>query len=274
MNPSVAVTQLKCKLGDVEANLRRMRDLAQKARRKGLDVLCFPELVTTGYSLGQRWVDLAEPIPGPTTEKLGQIAGDLRSYLIVGMSERDSHSDRIFNSAVLIDRGGEVAGIYRKVHLWNEERRYFTPGNEFKVFSTDFGAVGIGICYDLEFPETSRILALGGAKILFFPAAEMRPFENQVETYLRSRAAENGVFVCMSNRIGREERTVFFGRSQIVSPTSRVMARAKGSPGLATARLHLETIANERKKLPYLQQRMPVVYGALQLSRACVMLYN
>ena len=264
MNATVAVTQLKCKLSDVEVNLRRMRDLAQKAGRKRVDVLCFPELVTTGYSLGQKWIDLAEPIPGPTTEKLGQIASDLGSYLIAGMSERDPQSDRVFDSAVLIDRGGEVAGVYRKVHLWDEERRYFTPGNEFKVFSTDVGAIGIGICYDLEFPETSRILALGGAEMIFFPAAEMRPFENHVDNFLRSRAAENGVFVCMSNMIGREGKTVFFGHSQIVSPDCRVMTRAKGSPSLTTARLDLESITRERKRLPYLQQRMPAGYGALQ----------
>jgi len=241
-----------------------MRDLAQKAGRKGVDVLCFPELVTTGYSLGQKWIDVAELIPGPTTEKLGRIASDLGSYLIAGMSERDSQSGRVFDSAVLIDRGGEVAGVYRKVHLWDEERRFFTPGNEFKVFSTDVGAVGIGICYDLEFPETSRILALGGAEMIFFPAAEMRPFENHVDNFLRSRAAENGVFVCMSNMIGREAQTVFFGHSQIVSPDCRVMARARGSPGLATARLDLRSIARERRRLPYLQQRMPAAYGALQ----------
>lgn len=180
------------------------------------------------------------------------------------MSERDSQSDRIFDSAVLIDRGGEIAGVYRKVHLWDEERRYFTPGNEFKVFSSDVGAIGIGICYDLEFPETSRILALGGAEMIFFPAAEMRPFENHVDPFLRSRAAENGVFVCMSNMIGREDQTVFFGHSQIVSPDCRVMTRAKGLPSFTTARLDLESIARERKRLPYLQQRMPTVYGALQ----------
>ena len=162
-----------CKLGDVQANLARMNDLARRISRKEVDVRCYPELVTTGYSLGQKWVELAETVPGPTTDKLGQVAREFGFHLIAGISERDPESGRIFNSAVLINSEGEVAGAHRKVHLWDEERRYFTPRNEFKVFKTKVGTLGIGICYDLEFSETSRILALCGAEILFFPSAEM-----------------------------------------------------------------------------------------------------
>lgn len=253
-----------CKLGDVQANLARMNDLARRISRKEVDVLCYPELVTTGYSLGQKWVELAETVPGPTTDKLGQVAREFGFHLIAGISERDPESGRIFNSAVLINSEGEVAGAHRKVHLWDEERRYFTPGNEFKVFKTKVGTLGIGICYDLEFPETSRILALCGAEILFFPSAEMRPYENHVDTCVRSRATENTVFVCFSNTIGREGQTVFFGHSQIVSPACRVLAKAKASESYVIARLDLDSIQKQRTTSPYLQQRAPSAYGALQ----------
>jgi len=265
MNTTVAVAQMNCKLGDVQTNVRRIRDLVQKIQRKEVHVICLPELVTTGYSLGQKWVDLAEPVPGPTTERLGKIATEFGFYLIAGMSERDLESNRIFNSAVLIEPEGQVIGVHRKVHLWDEERRYFTAGKEFRVFKSKVGTIGIGICYDLDFPESARILALSGAEIIFFPSAYMRPFENYADTYARSRATENGVFVCFSNRIGRESRLVFFGRSQIVSPGCRILARAQSLESFAMARLDLDSIQKQREKIPYLRHRVHAAYGALQL---------
>ena len=115
MKTTVAVTQMNCRLGDVQANLGRMNDLARRISRKEVDVVCYPELVTTGYSLGQKWVELAETVPGPTTDKLGQTAREFGFHLIAGISERDSESDRIFNSAVLINSEGKVAGVHRKI---------------------------------------------------------------------------------------------------------------------------------------------------------------
>jgi predicted amidohydrolase len=254
---------MKCKLGDTPANLRQMESLAQRLRRKEVDIVCFPELVTTGYTLHEKWVDLAEPAPGPSTETLGRIAREFGFYLITGMPERDTQSNRIFNSAVLMTPQGDLAGVYRKVHLWNEERKYFTPGDRFPVFETKIGRIGVGICYDLEFPESTRIMALNGAQIVFFPAADMRPFERHIDVYVRSRAAENGVFVAFSNRIGREEGSVFFGRSQVVSPACHVLARANQSQPFAVARIEPSEILKERQKLPYLQQRVPAAYSAL-----------
>ncbi len=263
MNPKIAVAQLDCKLGDVHANLLRMTKLASSINRKETDLVCFPELVTTGYSLGERWARLAEPIPGPTTEHLSRIASEFGFYLIAGIAERDLNADRIYNSAVLIDDEGEIIGVYRKVHLWGEERRHFTPGSSFSVFRTKIGRVGIGICYDLEFPESARTLAMNGAEIVFFPSAEMTPFEKHVDAFVPSRAAENGIFVAFSNRVGREGQTVFFGHSQIASPSCRLLARSSSREGFCEARLEMANIAKERKRVPYLQQRVPTAYANL-----------
>jgi len=267
MSIKVAVAQMNCNLGKARRNLQRLATLARKIGKKEADIVCFPELVTTGYSLYARWRDLAEPIPGPSTEQLSRISREFGFYLIAGMPERDAASGNIFNSAVLLSPEGEVEGVYRKVHLWDKERIHFSPGKEFPVFRTQFGIIGVGICYDLEFPESSRAMALKGAELLFFPSAEMKPMERHVDIYLRSRAAENCVFAAFSNRIGREGKTVFFGRSQIVSPTCRTLARITGSEGFAVATINLLSLAKERRFLPYLEQRVPSAYEMPQLAQ-------
>ena len=263
MKPKVAAVQMDCKLGDVGSNLSTIETLAKRCRTSEADIVCFPELATTGYSLNRRWRDYSETIPGPTSNRLARFASEFGFYLICGIAERDTESKRIFDSAVLINPNGDFVGVYRKIHLWATERKYFTPGRRFSVFKTKFGKIGIGICYDLEFPEPARAMALQGAEIIFFSSAQPSPMENHVDTYLRSRAAENCVFVAHSNRIGREGKTVFFGQSQIVSPTCRALARKDGEQGFAMARIDFRSSHRMRKKLPYLQQRVPSAYSAL-----------
>ncbi|HUK51570.1 MAG TPA: nitrilase-related carbon-nitrogen hydrolase, partial [Terriglobales bacterium] len=184
MNPRVSVAQMDCKLGNVKHNLKTIHHLAEKAARSEPDILCFPELATTGYSLNARWRKFSENIPGPATERLAQIANEHGFYLVCGMSELDSHSKHIFNSSVLLSPNGRIVGVYRKVHLWDKERQYFTPGDSFRVFNTKIGKIGLGICYDLEFPESARAFAVQGANMVVYSSAEPHPFEDYVEIYL------------------------------------------------------------------------------------------
>lgn len=265
---SVAIAQMNCKLGDVDKNLQRIEKIAQKASTRDPDIVCFPELVTTGYSLNERWRDLAETVPGPSTERLGRISSQSGFCLIAGMPERDPKTNRIYNSAVLLDPDDGVVGVYRKVHLWGSEREYFTAGDRFKTYRTKFGTIGIGICYDLEFPEATRIMAIKGADVVFFPSAEMKPFEKYIETYVRSRAAENCVFVAFANRIGREGETIFFGHSQVVSPACSPLARVASSEGFALARIDLADLSKQRERFPYLMHRVPAVYEGLGSQQA------
>ncbi len=263
----ISVAQMDCSLGDVEENLNRMEALERAAQKREAYVLCFPELATTGYSLNERWRKLAESVPGHTVDTLSRIADEFGFYLISGIVERDSISNRIFDSAVLIGPQGDVAGVYRKVHLWGAERGYFTPGTQFPIFKTRLGKIGIGICYDLEFPESARTMAMKGADLIFFASAEMKPLENHIDTYVRSRAAENCIFIGFSNRIGREGKTVFFGHSQIVSPTCRTLAETKVSQGLAVASLDFASLSKIRKeKFPYLKHRVPAAYTTLRAN--------
>ena len=265
MNPKVAVAQMNCKLGKTATNLNSIREIAERAARSEPHILCFPELATTGYSLNAKWRKFSETIPGPTTEHLANIAEEFGLYLICGVPELDSRSKEIFDSSVLIRPDGGIVGTYRKIHLWKLERRYFTPGKRFHVFNTRIGKIGLGVCYDLEFPESARALALQGAEIIVYSSAQPHPMEAHVDAYIRSRAGENCLYVCHSNRIGREGEITFFGQSQIVSPECKVLTKLGREKGFATARLDLGMIHRLRRtKLPYLKERVPNAYLPLR----------
>jgi len=251
---------MNCRMGNVRANLDTIRKIANRLKKYKPDIVCFPELATTGYSLNEKWRSFAEEIPGKTTDELSKIASEIGSYLICGVDERDSGSDAIFDSAVLISPSGKIIGVYRKVHLWDKERNYFTSGSGFPVFETRFGKIGIGICYDIEFPEAARALAVNGAQLLVFPSAEMSPMERYVDTYAKSRASENCCFLAFSNRVGSENGTHFFGRSQIVSPECKVQVRAAKGDSFCMTEIDLSILEKLRSKLPYLSQLVPQYY--------------
>jgi predicted amidohydrolase len=253
---------MRCKLGDAEKNIEKINQLSRRASRFDADIISFPELATTGYLLGRAWWKHAETIPGPSVDKLGRIASEYGLYLISGIDEREGK--RIHDSSLLIAPNGDVHGVYRKVHLWAKERNYFTPGNEFPVFNTRLGKVGLGICYDLEFPEPARIMALAGAEIIVYSSAQMKPMQRMIDIYVHSRAGENALFVCHSNRVGREGNLVYFGQSQIIHPSCKTLARMDETEGVVVAHLEMGAIARLRKaKLPYLRQRVPGLYSVL-----------
>jgi len=258
---TVAVAQTNCHLEDTRRNMQRIDRTVRKISRKNVDIVCFPEFATTGYSLGKNWRKFAEPIPGPTTDRIGKMAREHGHHLIVGLPELDS--GRVFDSAVLISPKEEVVGIYRKIHLWGTERKYLTPGEAFSVFKTNFAKIGIGICYDLEFPESARIMAIQGAQIIFFPSAEMKPLQSIVKRYLQTRASENQVYVAFANRVGTEGITTFFGGSLIISPDSRILASCSGTESVAIAKLDLKKLTRRRTEFPYLKHRLPIAYTPL-----------
>ncbi len=260
----VAVVQTDSKLGKKKDNLRSILETTAALAKREVDIACFPELATTGYALYERWHSFSETIPGPTTDELARISKEHGVSLIVGMPERDEKGKRFFDSAVLTDQVGDLVGVYRKVHLWDKERTYFTPGTRFPVFRTRHGKIGIGICYDFEFPEPARIMAVAGAELLFFPSAQPRSMRTQIDVYAKSRAAENCVFVAFSNRTGKEGDLEFLGSSQVTSPSCRVLAKVPKGTGYAIAELDFQELVEQRKLLPYLEQRVPSTYAPLR----------
>jgi predicted amidohydrolase len=253
----LTVAQIDTKLGDVRTNLSLIRRISSAiSKKKGTDIVCFPELSTTGYALGRRWKELADEVPGKVTDELSKIASEHGFYLICGVDERGSGNEKesIYDSAVLLDPNGKLAGVYRKVHLWGEERKFFTAGKFFPIFNTRFSTIGIGICYDLEFPESTRVMARKGAKLVFFPSAQPSTAQKQVEIYVRSRSSENCIFTAFSNRIGKEGKLSFFGESQIDSPDTKILALADENQSFVSAKIDLKVLDKQTKLLPYLSQ--------------------
>jgi predicted amidohydrolase len=187
------------------------------------DVICLPEGMTV-VGTGKSYAEVAEAVPGPTTKRLGEVARKLNSYLVAGLYERVGPV--IYNTAVLIDRKGEVVGSYRKTHLPREEvEAGLTPGSEYPVFKTDFGTVGLMICWDLQFPEPSRALALKGAEVILLP------IWGGSDILARARAIENHVFLLTSS---------YDMKTFIVAPDGAVLAEATAAQPVAVAELKLD----------------------------------
>ncbi len=211
--------------GEVERNVVRALELASQAEA---DLLVFPELFNTGYLfLSREEVSkLAEDLGGYTVGELRKFAEETSTALVAGFAERDG--DKFYNSAVVIDENGDVRGVYRKTHLFFEEKLFFEPGNTgFQVFEVAGMRVGVMICYDWRFPEAARTLALKGAQVIAHPSNLVLPFAPTVDL---ARAVENRVYVILSDRSGVEERGgkrfEYEGRSLIVDPGMNVLAQA------------------------------------------------
>jgi predicted amidohydrolase len=194
-------------------NLRRFAELVDRAVPSGTDVILLPEGMTV-VSTGRTYVDVAEPVPGPATERLGELARSKKSWIVAGLYERDGQA--VYNTAVLIDRGGRVTGKYRKVYLPREETEAgLTPGEGHPVFETDFGRIGMMICWDLQFPGPAQAMALQGAEVL------LMPIWGGSEILGRARAIENRVFLVSSG---------YDYPAQIVDPSGEILATT-ASPG-------------------------------------------
>ena len=235
-----------------------------RAAGKGAELICLPELFQTQYFCQREDValfDLAEPIPGPTTKRLGDVARELKVTIVASLFERRAPG-LYHNTAAIIDTDGKLAGIYRKMHIPDDplyyEKYYFTPGDlGFKAFETDFGKVGTLVCWDQWYPEGARLTALQGANVLFYPTAigwhpeeKAKYGEAQYDawrTIQRAHAIANGVYVAVPNRVGFETGNIrgnevqgkgleFWGGSFIADPFGRVIAEGLARQGRNSGR--------------------------------------
>lgn len=221
----VGFYQFAPKFGQIATNLKQ---IAAALETVEADLIVLPELATSGYLfLNQKEVEaVAEPIPGPTTDFLRELARQRRCYFVIGMAERAG--DKIYNSAALVGPDS-VIGTYRKAHLFYEEKHFFQPGNlGFPLFEIAGVKVGVLVCFDHAYPEAARTLALGGAQIICHPSNLVLPGLAQLTS--RVRSIENRVFWVLGNRCGMEERggkaLTFTGLSQIVAPNGTLLAEA------------------------------------------------
>jgi N-carbamoylputrescine amidase len=266
---------------DRDTNLARAEDAIRSAAGRGAAIICLQELFRSPYFPqveNAEAFDLAEPIPAPTTEHMAGLAAELGVILIVPVFERRV-AGVYHNSAVVIDRDGRQAGLYRKMHIPDDpgfyEKFYFTPGdNGFRAFDTSAGRVGVLICWDQWFPEAARLLALDGAEILFFPTAiawldgegdeENAAQRESWITIQRAHAIANGVFVAASNRVGREKSLNFYGSSFVCDPQGQVLAMAPtDAEDLLLVDCPLAQIEEQRRAWPFLRDRRIDAYGDL-----------
>ena len=269
---TVASVQMDVKIGDVAETLRRIERWIDRAAAKGADIALFPELVlSAGYSLGDAFYDVAEPIPGRSIETIGRKAREHKLYVVAGIAERDE-TGTVFNSAVILGRDGAVAGSYRKTHIFPATESFFALGSELPVFDLDFGRVAVPICYDLEFPEPARVLCLKGAELLLSMAAHwigtgtVGTPANFVTTIYAARALENRVPVVLANRVGFDPglNDKFVGLSRIVDADGMTMAAmSDDSEGMITATLDLEEQRRKRRSYNYFRDRKPGLYDTL-----------
>lgn len=270
---TIATVQMKPALGEPEDNLVKMSDFVSKiASQQKVDLIVFPELVTSGFELGVRFTELAQRIPGPTVNLMAQRAAEFGVYIAFGMVSKEKVESVLFNSAVLVGPDGELVGSYNKVHLRGEERMAFREGFRLPVFETEIGNVGLMLGWDLAYPEVARSLTLDGAELLCVMANWEKAQSEEWRTYVRARAFENAVFVAAANRVGDDVTLSFGGESLIVGPRGKIHASLadekdpeSGDPreGYCVARVDLDEVRKCREEFQTLQTRQPTVYRAI-----------
>ena len=259
----VAVAQISCSLGNPDANLLKVRDFSHRAKETGAELIVFPEMTDTGYSMevirahANHWN--IGFVPG-----LQETAKKLSMAIVSGVSERNGSS--IYNSQVLIDPHGNIAAKYRKTHLYAvapvEEQTCFAPGDTFARFELGALHFGFSICYDLRFPEMYRKLATE-QKVGAFIVSSAWPFPRveHFRTLAMARAIENQSYVVASNRVGKDDDLWFCGSSAIVDPRGVVIAAASADrEELIQADLSGELVLSVRSRVESLSHRREDLY--------------
>ena len=276
----IALVQMSCTT-DLAANLTKAVQRVEAAAKRGAKIVCLQELFRSLYFCqreDQRNFKLAEAVPGPSTEVLGEVARRNKIVIIASLFERRT-AGIYHNTAVVIDADGSIAGKYRKMHIPDDplyyEKFYFAPGDlGFPSFETRYAKIAVLVCWDQWFPEGARAAALGGAQILFYPTAigwipnEPRTAaqnqRNAWELIQRSHAVANGVYVVAANRVGSEGKIKFWGNSFVAGPLGEIVARAGDKrEEILFANCDLNKIEETRQSWPFLRDRRIDAYGAL-----------
>jgi predicted amidohydrolase len=227
----LALAQISSKRENKLENLNKIEKLTSKAKKQGADLVIFPELALTGYVVRDQIYELAEEIPGPTVQKVEDIAKMADIHIIFGMPELSEKTKAtIFNTAVFVGPQGLI-GKYRKMYLPThsvfEEKRYFRPGYQAATFDTPLGKIGLFICYDIFFPEVARLTRLQGAQLMICISASPAIRKSYFEVLTAARALENTAFLAYVNLVGIEDSLQFWGGSRLINPTGEIIAKAR-----------------------------------------------
>ena len=269
---TIAGVQMDCQLGNRAANVEAVRSHLVETARRGAMLTIFPECTLTGYAFESLAEALphAEPIPGPSAEIIGQSCRDLKTWAVVGLLEREG--ERVFNACTLIGPNGLHAS-YRKIHLpFLGVDRFTTPGDRpFAVHDIGGLRIGMSICYDGSFPETTRVLMLMGADLVVLPTNWPAGAESTVCHLVQSRALENHVYYAAINRVGTERGTRYIGQSKIVNVNGSLLAEGSADgEAVLLAEIDPERARNKsivripgKYQLHRLNDRRPEMYGRI-----------
>lgn len=257
---------------DKSANIETAIELLDEAGAAGADFVALPEMFTF-MGAKKEYRANAETIPGDVTERLGEKAREYSMYVHGGsMFEVAEEDEKVHNTSVVVDRDGELQAIYRKVHLFDveignevvtQESAHVNPGDSLTVVETDFGLVGLSICYDLRFPELFSTLSQRGAEVIVLPAAfTLHTGKDHWETLLRARAIENQAYIIAPGQIGDKPSSIAtYGRSLVVDPWGNVVAKASDTKRVVTADLDFDYLTSIRRELPSLEHKQFDIYG-------------
>lgn len=277
----LGLVQMSCS-ADPAANLAKAIRGIREAAQRGAQIVCLQELFRSPYfcqTEDHKFFSLAEAIPGPTTDALSDVAKELGVVIVASLFEKRAEG-LYHNTAAVIDADGAFLGKYRKMHIPDDpqylEKFYFTPGDlGFRTWDTQYGRIGVLVCWDQWYPEGARLTALAGAEILFYPTAigwlvpEKAEFgaaqADAWETIQRSHAIANGVFVCAVNRVGHEpgpnQGIEFWGRSFVADPGGRILARAGEGEEVLVVPIDLDRVNEQRTHWPFLRDRRIDAYS-------------
>ncbi len=260
---------------DKEENIVKHLELIEEAAGQGSQITCLQELFSGPYFCqvqDTKWYDHVEPIPGPTTERMQEVAKKHSMVLVLPLYEEDAPGI-YYNTAAVIDADGTLLGKYRKTHIpqlpgfW--EKFYFRPGNlGYPVFETRYGRVGVYICYDRHFPEGARVLGLNGAEIVYMPSATSRGLSMHLwHIEQTAHAIANGYFVGTINRVGQETElgpNDFYGSSYFCDPRGKIIAQASDTEEeVLVADLDLDIVRQVRNEWQFYRDRRPDAYGKI-----------
>jgi len=266
---NVALAQISCKVGDKKHNINVMKKNVKQAKEKGANLVIFPELSLTGYLNRDLAYELAEPILGPSIHSLEEIAKKETIYIVFGMPEQSEKAHAVlYNTAVLLGPDGMI-GKYRKMHLPThsvfEEKRYFQLGYEASVFETEIGKIGLMICYDIFFPEISRLLRLRGSQLIICISASPAVRSRFFEVFTAARALENTVFLAYVNLVGVENGLQFWGGSRIIAPDGSILTKAKyDEEDMVIGTIDYADLKRAETFVPTLRDLRPELFNSLR----------
>ncbi len=267
----IALAQMRCSQGDKRENLKKIETNVALAKKHNAELVIFPELSLTGYVIRDQIYELAEKIPGQSTKTIEKIAKNAGMYIVFGMPELSGKAQAtLYNTATLVGPEGFI-GKYRKMYLPThsvfEEKRYFRAGYQTAVFDTKLGKIGLIICYDIFFPEVTRLTRLHGAQLIICISASPGVRRTFFETLTAARAIENTAFLAYVNLVGIEDGLQFWGGSRLIGPNGKILVQAKyDEEDFVVGEVNYTDIRPVETFVPVLKDLRPELFDKLKES--------